>query len=323
MLWWPNHCAWHTRDHGEFLWRSDPPTAGQTPRIRSGYSTHPLWDRGATELFQRTKVVARPSRIQLQGFLLNSAAPRALTEGLWGLSLVGNGQWRWDQRRSKQFGLCLPQMSWLKLAIFGERPMSLSRLLQGNDSFHGMTCALTNRWHQWNRNGKLYADFFWSRGCWEFFLTWLWTFLQRRYWFHPAVTVGACWNLGGCEVKWDDGNQPKLLVILLDLWNSESHAQRSDKYLIFNIRSISKWSIPIHNSEISCYSDVVPITTESERSSLLSRGISGICGRWIPGRDVVPFRRDWTCCSKWLQMEQQGTKCEADGFRQLWFSLMA
>lgn len=41
-------------------------------------------------------------------------------------------------------------------------------------------------------------------------------------------------------MKWDDGNQPKLLVILLDLWNSESHAQKSDKYLTFNIRSISK-----------------------------------------------------------------------------------
>lgn len=57
------------------------------------------------------------------------------------------------------FGLLLPQMSLPQLAILGERPMSLPRLLQGNDSFHGMTCALTNMWHQWNRNGKLYADF--------------------------------------------------------------------------------------------------------------------------------------------------------------------
>lgn len=67
-----------------------------------------------------------------------------------------------------EFGLHLAQvvsMSWPQLAAFGESPMSLSQLLQGNDCFHGMTCALTNRWHQWNRNGKLYADFSGAEGA--------------------------------------------------------------------------------------------------------------------------------------------------------------
>lgn len=120
------------------------------------------------------------------------------------------------------------------------------------------------------------------------------------------------WSLLESGRMWTEMGQwesTKLLVILLNLWNSESHAPRNDKYLTFNIRSIIKWSIVIHNSKISCYSDMVPMTTESERNSLFSRGISG---HWLPSRDVVPFRRDWTSCSKWLQMGQQGTKCEAD-----------
>lgn len=60
--------------------------------------------------------------------------------------------------------------SGLQLAIFGERPMSLSPLLKGNDCFRGLTCALTNRWHQWNRNVKLYANFSGEEGAGNFLL---------------------------------------------------------------------------------------------------------------------------------------------------------
>lgn len=50
---------------------------------------HPLWDRTLI-----LEMVARLSRIQLQVFLLNSAAPRGLAEGSWEPNLVENGQWR-------------------------------------------------------------------------------------------------------------------------------------------------------------------------------------------------------------------------------------
>lgn len=162
VLWWPSHSQTKPETKESFCEGVIHLGLGRLQWV---------WDRPVIHLSQRSKVVARLSRSQQQDFLLNSAATSCLVVGLW--------RWAWwkmvDEDEcpngTEELALKLvPDDAYVMTAVDMFGPCLCHCSSEGMTCFHRLTCAHTNRWHQWNRNAKLYANFSGEEGAGNFLL---------------------------------------------------------------------------------------------------------------------------------------------------------